>query len=135
LDAGTWTKPSAATKQRRMHHVPLSPQALSVLRDMRGNATGPFLFPGRAEGKPLGELKRAWASICKVADLEGVRIHDLRHSFASVVVSAGASLPIVGALLGHSSPAMTQRYAHLLEKPLRQAVTKAGAAIVGRGRT
>jgi len=77
------------------------------------------------------ELKKAWAKICKLADLEGVRIHDLRHTYASILASGGASLPLIGALLGHTQSQTTQRYAHLMDDPLREATTRVGAVLTG----
>jgi site-specific recombinase XerD len=70
-----------------------------------------------------------------MAGLEDVRLHDLRHSFASIAVSGGASLPIIGSLLGHVNSATTQRYAHLSDDPLRsatEAIGKINAAMQGR---
>ena len=72
--------------------------------------------------------------MCKAAGIEGVRVHDLRHSFASVLASSGLSLPIIGALLGHTQAATTQRYSHLLDDPLRAATERAGAIITGTGK-
>lgn len=65
----------------------------------------------------------------RMADLEDVRLHDLRHSFASIAVSGGASLPIIGALLGHYDSATTQRYAHLHDDPLKAASEAMGGKI------
>jgi integrase len=118
FERGVWTKPSHHTKQNRTEHVPLSAQALSFLEGMA--QTGAYLFPGRKSGH-LRDLKHPWAQICTRAKLEGVRIHDLRHSFASHLVSSGVSLPIVGKLLGHTQPQTTARYAHLADNPLREA--------------
>jgi integrase len=73
----------------------------------------------------------AWEAVCGAADIEGLRVHDLRHSFASTLAGGGASLPIIGALLGHTQPNTTARYAHLLDDPLREAATKAGEVITG----
>ena len=67
-----------------------------------------------------------------MADLDDVRLHDLRHTFASIAVSSGMSLPLIGALLGHSQPRTTARYAHLASGPLRDAVEKIGLEIKGR---
>lgn len=75
-------------------------------------------------------INKAWSRVCKSAGITGLRIHDLRHSFASSLVSSGASLPLIGALLGHSDPATTARYAHLYDDPQRAAVERV-AAIVG----
>jgi integrase len=88
------------------------------------------VFP--SDKNPTGHaaaLSRAWATICKRAALSDLRIHDLRHSFASTLVSGGASLPLIGALLGHSNPATTARYAHLFDDPQRAAVEKVAAVV------
>ena len=93
-----WTKPSHHTKQKRTEYVPLSEQALSLVERLPRD--GEYLFPGRT-GPHLTDLKGPWAKVCKMARLPAVRIHDLRHSFASHLVSRGVSLPIGGELLGH----------------------------------
>jgi Phage integrase family len=80
------------------------------------------------------ELATAWEAICKAAGIKGLRVHDLRHSFASQLASGGASLPLIGALLGHSNPTTTARYAHLFQDPLRAAVEKVGAVIGAVGK-
>jgi integrase len=116
-----WTKPSHHTKQKRTEYVPLSEQALSLLD--RLPREGEYVFPGRT-GPHLTDLKGPWAKVCKIARLSGVRIHDLRHSFASHLVSSGVSLPIVGKLLGHTQPQTTARYAHLADNPLREAANR-----------
>jgi integrase len=132
LARGVWTKPSHHTKQKKTEHVPLSGAARLLVSEMRTAAvealgseekliSAPYLFPGDADGKPLQVLKRAWNTICERAGLEGVRIHDLRHTYASHLVSGGHSLPLVGRLLGHTQAATTQRYAHLADDPLRKA--------------
>jgi site-specific recombinase XerD len=62
-----------------------------------------------------------------------VRVHDLRHSYASILASAGLSLPVIGALLGHTQPGTTARYAHLFDDPLRAATERVGAIVSGNG--
>lgn len=135
LDRAVWTKPSHHTKQKKTEHVPLSADALAIVKraiaySEKAEAGCRFLFPGKPEGRqrdggkiehPLLNLKNDWHDIVKAADLAGVRIHDLRHSYASHLVSNGASLPIVGRLLGHTQPQTTARYAHFADDPLRQA--------------
>jgi integrase len=79
-----------------------------------------------------GDIRADWVEICKAASITGARIHDLRHTYASVLASAGLSLPIIGALLGHSQPATTARYAHLFDDPLRAATETAGAIVTGK---
>jgi integrase len=144
LASGVWTKPSAHTKQRKVHRVPLSAPALQLLSGIKETADPecPYVFPsvktshpgkGAAGYQHLVEIKRTWSSVCAAAKLSGVRLHDLRHSFASVLVSSGLSLPIIGALLGHTQSSTTHRYAHLADDPLRAATERAGAIISGAG--
>ena len=80
------------------------------------------------------EIKKAGRRSCKAAGITDLRIHDLRHSFASALVSGGASLPLIGALLGHTSPATTDRYAHMFTDPQRAAVEKIGKLIENAGK-
>ena len=114
LDLAIWTKQAAYSKQRRIHRIPISPEAVALVR-LRREAVPPgcpFLFPGDVEGQPVLELKRFWARMREVADIPDVRIHDLRHTFASLLVSGGASIEMIGKLLGHMQIGTTQRYAH-----------------------
>lgn len=122
LEKGIWTKPSHLTKQKKKEYLPLSDQALSVLQEVKKlSSNSIYLFPGRVEGQPIKEIKTFWKSVLKAANLANVRIHDLRHTHASHLVSSGLSLSIVGKLLGHTQASTTQRYAHLADEPLRQA--------------
>lgn len=146
LAGGIWTKPSATTKQKTEHRIPLSPPALQLLATMKAEADAEnarrerdrlprieWVFPAQ-NGNHLGDIKHFWAAMCKSSNLQGVRVHDLRHTYASILVSAGLSLPIIGALLGHTQMQTTQRYAHLMDDPLRAATERAGAIIDGAGR-
>lgn len=158
LGEGTWTKPGSMTKQKTLHHVPLSAPARQLLVAIRkdaeaaaqkgGSRVSEYVFPGR--GSPhRRDIKRAWAEACLAAGIittatvkgrrgerlvrkPSARIHDLRHTYASLLASSGHSLPIIGALLGHSQPATTARYSHLLNDPLRKATETVGA-LVGAG--
>jgi integrase len=87
-----------------------------------------FIVPNQS-GQVRGDLKRPRAAITKAAKLDGLRIHDLRHSFASVGAAASLGLPIIGKLLGHSEPATTARYAHLDSDPMHAAVNMIGMTI------
>jgi integrase len=78
-----------------------------------------FVIVGDREGQHLVNLRKPWLRICKVARLRGVRIHDLRHSFASVGVNGGTSLPIFGKLLGHAKCSTTEKYSQLAADPVR----------------
>jgi integrase len=129
LAASTWRKPPSATKQKRHHEVPLSAAARQLLatRVAKRDAL-PRVF-GDCD---RNSLLRAWRRACKAAKIDGLRIHDLRHSYASTLASAGIGLHVIGALLGHTQPATTHRYAHLLDDPLRQATERAGAILSGK---
>lgn len=133
LDLAIWTKQAAHTKQRRVHRVPISAAAVKLIRRRRADAPAdcPWVFPGDARDelgqlKPLQDIRRFWASIRKAANLPDVCVHDLRHTFASLLVSSGASLEMIGKLLGHTQAKTTGRYAHLVDAPLRQGVNAVG---------
>ncbi len=98
---------------------------------MKRQATDEVLFPGQTPGEPLREIKKFWSSVCKTARIKDARLHDLRHTYASHLVSAGMSLPIVGRLLGHTQVQTTARYAHLSDDPLRQATNRFASILVG----
>lgn len=89
-------------------------EILSTLPKQEGN---PYVICGRISGARLINLQKPWRRIRKMAGLDDVRLHDLRHSFASVAVAGGMSLPLIGSLLGHSQPQTTARYAHLADDP------------------
>ena len=91
----------------------LSAPALEVLTNIPRIESNPYAICGEKDGAHLVNLQKPWTRIRKRAGLENVRIHDLRHSFASVAASGGLSLPMIGKLLGHTQAATTQRYAHL----------------------
>jgi integrase len=117
--------------------VPLSAPARALLDAIRAEAKKPlgtFVFPGAGATGHRVELKKDWRQLCKAAQIEGLRIHDLRHSFASQLVSSGASLPLIGSLLGHASTATTNRYAHMFADPQRAAVERVGAIIDNAGK-
>jgi integrase len=131
LDAAVWTKPAATTKQRRLHRTPISGATVELLRTIRNRVPKdcPWVFPGDAEDKPLQEIKRFWDDVRVKANLPGVRVHDLRHTFASLLVSGGMSLPMIGKLLGHTQVQTTQRYSHLFDDPLRAGLEEVGEAL------
>ena len=112
LSRGVWTKPSHHTKQQRTEHSPLSSGATAILAQMRAaDPQGTHLFPGNSPGRPLQDIRRFWKRILGEAGIPHARLHDLRHTYASHLVSSGLGLPIVGRLLGHTQVATTQRYA------------------------
>jgi integrase len=109
----------------------LSAAALMILSTLPRAAGSDFVIPGELAGRPRADLKRPWKAIKQAAGLNGVRLHDLRHSFASAGAAASLGLPIIGKLLGHSQAATTHRYAHLDADPMRRAVETIGATIDG----
>lgn len=124
LELGSWSKPAATTKQRKIHRIPISADVAAIVRQRQllVPKANPWLFPGDTPGQPVKEIRRFWINVQKDAKLPDVRIHDLRHTFASLLVSGGASLEMIGKLLGHSQMQTTQRYAHLMDSPLRAGV-------------
>jgi integrase len=138
VEDGVWSKPPSSTKQKEHHQVPLSAPALQLLADIRKRqrrqGASKFVFPGDGGTGHRVELKKDWAQLTKAAGIDGLRVHDLRHSYASQVISGGASLALVGALLGHSNPITTSRYAHLMRDPLKEATERVGAVIAAAGK-
>lgn len=135
LEHGVWTKPGATTKQKTEHRVPLSAPALELLQRMRKeHPDTEIVFHGRRVTKTLPELRPVWDHVRKEANLENARIHDLRHTYASILASGGLSLPIIGALLGHTQPVTTARYAHLYDEPLQEATEAVGRFISSAGK-
>jgi integrase len=139
LEAGIWIKPGATTKQKTEHRAPLSGPARQLLADIladetaragtRGSELSKWVFPSRVNGGPRDTVQRPWGAICEAAGLKTFRLHDLRHTYASILASAGLSLPIIGQLLGHTQAATTHRYSHLLDDPLRAATERVGAIV------
>ncbi|MBK7832776.1 MAG: site-specific integrase [Gemmatimonadetes bacterium] len=94
---------------------PLGSAAVAVLREIEREEGSDYVFPGQVPGSHLVELRKVWDRVRTDAGLTDVRLHDLRHSVASIAASGGASLPLIGALLGHRDVKSTQRYAHLTD--------------------
>jgi integrase len=111
--------------------IVLNAPALDVLANLP--RLGAYVIAGQSAGTkeegPRHDLKRPWQAVAKRAGLEGVRIHDLRHTHASVGAGAGLGLPIIGKLLGHTQASTTARYAHLDADPLRRASDRIGSHI------
>jgi integrase len=107
--------------------VILNAPSLAVLASL--NRLGSYVVPGDDPEKPRADLKRPWEAVAKRAELDGVRLHDLRHTYASFGAGGGLGLPIIGKLLGHTQASTTQRYAHLDADPLRRASEAIGGRI------
>lgn len=117
--------PESKTGAKVIH---LNAPSLEILNGIERDGS-PWVIAGRDPDKPLVNLRKPWHRIRKAAGLDNVRLHDLRHSFASVGAAGGLSLPMIGALLGHTQAATTQRYAHLAADPLKQAADMIGERI------
>jgi integrase len=134
LGTGTWTKPHSRTKQKERHTVPLSAAARTILAKLAAKKPDPsgFIFPaGRGANGPQRTIEKPWKTICQAAGITGLRVHDLRHSYAAQLASAGIGLHVIGGLLGHRKPATTARYTHLTDRALREATERVGTIITG----
>lgn len=109
--------------------IPLNQPALEELERIPRLQDNPYVIPGAKDGQHLVNLNKPWRRIRVKAGLPEVRIHDLRHSYASVAAAAGLGLPIIGALLGHTQAQTTARYSHLAMDPLRAATEEVGKRI------
>lgn len=111
--------------------IPLARAALLILEEQRQWASGnqQWVFPGQKGEGSFDSLGKEWNKIRKLAGISDVRIHDLRHTFASFGAGGGVGLPLIGGILGHSQPSTTQRYAHLADTPLRAAANVIGSEI------
>ena len=109
--------------------VPLSPAAARVIARRPRIHDDPWVIPGRRKGRPLRNVDRSWRKVRERSGLEDVRLHDLRHSFASRALALGESLPMIGKLLGHARVQTTARYVHLAEQSVRQSAARISAGI------
>lgn len=128
LDRGVLRLPNSKTGAKDIY---LPTAAIDIIKGL--TRLGAYVIAGESAGtkkeKPRADLKRPWAAICKRAGVSGVRVHDLRHTFASVGVGGSLGLPIIGALLGHADPSTTKRYAHLADEAARRAAEAIGSEI------
>ena len=124
FERGEARLPDSKTGAKTLH---LPPPALAVLATLPRLAGNPYVIVGGVEGAALVNLEKPWRAIRATAGLPDVRLHDLRHAFASVGAASGGSLLIIGKLLGHAQAATTQKYAHLASDPVKAAA----AAISG----
>jgi integrase len=102
---------------------------LAVLAELPRVEGNPFVIVGGKSGAALVNLEKPWRAIRAAAGLDDVRIHDLRHAFASTAAASGMGLPIIGKMLGHSQPQTTARYAHLAADPVKAAAAAVASKI------
>jgi integrase len=128
LEHGNWT--IMHTKTNRSRTIPIGPDLIELLRSRLKDANGsPWVFANPETGKPFVSIFYAWDAARQRASLPELRMHDLRHSFASFLINSGHSLYEVQKLLGHRTPSMTQRYAHLSDSSLRSAMSSAAKIV------
>jgi len=126
FERGEARLPDSKSGAKTLHLPPPALEVLAGLERQDGNA---FVIVGHKPGAAMVNLEKPWRAIRKVAELDDVRLHDLRHAFASVAASSGMGLPIIGKMLGHSQPATTHRYAHLAADPVKDAAAAVAAKI------
>ncbi|MGM9516696.1 tyrosine-type recombinase/integrase [Roseateles sp. DB2] len=129
LASEIWRVPASNSKSKRSRVVPLNESAVWVLNQLDTKGHHDFLFVNPATNRPFVTITRAWYRLRRKAGIENMRIHDLRHSYASFLANANCSLYEIQNILGHSDPRVTQRYAHLQHQTLKNAA-RAGSMIV-----
>lgn len=110
------------SKSGRSRYVPMRPIVIETLKSIPRMIDNPFVFYGHKRGERLKDVPKEWESWLEIAGIENFRWHDLRHTFASRLVSSGVSLYAVQAFLGHSSIKLTERYSHLAQEDLQHAI-------------
>ncbi|KRB85153.1 tyrosine-type recombinase/integrase [Noviherbaspirillum sp. Root189] len=125
--AAQWNIPR--TKSGKAQSIPLSEQALLLLRSLPTRGKNEYVFPNPKTRLPFKNIYNRWDQARRRVGMGHVRMHDLRHTFASLLINAGYSLFVVQKALGHHSPQMTMRYAHLADKELKDAARKVGSVI------
>lgn len=128
IERRVWKIPASNSKSKRVRSVPLNDSAIAILKQLDTNA---YLFINKQTEKPYTTISKVWGRLRKKAGLEHLRIHDLRHQYASFLVNDGRTLYEVQQILGHSDPSVTQRYAHLSTKALQDAANSASEVIQG----
>lgn len=120
-----WRIPASNSKSKKVRNVPLNATALDVLQAVNTQVDFDYVFVNLKTGKPYACIKKTWTRLKQEAGLPTLRLHDLRHQYASMLVNAGRSLYEVQQILGHSDPKVTTRYAHLAPSTLQDAASTA----------
>lgn len=129
LENRVWVIEAVNSKSKKKRSVPLGDVAIDVLNALGTKGKHEHLFISPRSNQQLRHIGKVWQRIRKAADLQNFRLHDLRHSHASLLVNAGCTLYEVQQILGHADPTITQRYAHLSKESLQEAANTASAAI------
>jgi integrase len=126
-----WRIPASNSKTKKTRAVPLNDSALDVLNQLTTRDRYEHVFINSQTELPYTTISKVWGRLRTKAGLPHLRLHDLRHLFASFLVNSGQTLFLVQQILGHSSPSVTQRYAHLSTKSLQEAANTASIMING----
>jgi len=126
FERGEARLPDSKTGPKTLH---FAPPALAVLSDLPRIAGNPYVIAGAKPAAALSGIQKPWREIRRAAGLDGLRLHDLRHAFASIAAASGMGLPIIGKMLGHSQAHTTHRYAHIASDPVKAAVTAVAGKI------
>ncbi len=129
VDHRVWRVEAGISKSKKMRAIPLNDSAINVLSSLDTKDGFEYVFINSNTGQPYACIKKAWTRMRKEAGLPKLRLHDLRHQYASLLVNSGRSLYEVQHILGHSDPKVTQRYAHLSTETLHDAVYAASARL------
>jgi integrase len=126
-----WRIPATTSKSKRVRSVPLNDSAMELLEQLGTEDTSAYLFVSDRTGERLGYIQKVWERLRKEAGLPHLRLHDLRHQYASFLVNSGRTLYEVQKILGHSSHSVTERYAHLSSSSLMDAANSASVMLKG----
>lgn len=123
-----WNEVDFRHKTLRLHDsktgaktVPLTPESMAILKSLGPPGNNTFVFVGKSGNSHINGIQKIWQRVRRHAGLVDVRLHDLRHSYASVAAQSGVSLQVIGKMLGHRNVSTTQRYAHLSMNPVLEA--------------
>ena len=131
LDHKVWRIRASESKSKRMRSVPLNATAITLLNTLETREQQVYVFINPKTQQPYQDIHKVWTRLRSQAGLDTLRIHDLRHSYASFLINAGRTLYEVQAILGHSKPEISQRYSHLSSKTLLEAANSASQVIAG----
>ncbi len=133
IENRVWRIPALNIKSKKIWSVPLNDAALEVIHQLRTNGRHEYLFVKTKTGQPYTTITKVWRRLHNQAGFPHLRLHDLRHQFASFLVNSGRSLYEVQQVLGHSNPSLTQRYAHLSSRALQGAANSASQCLMQKG--
>jgi integrase len=128
IKEGCFMLPDSKTGAKKVY---FGPEVKELLERLPPKPNNPYVVAGPIEGEYMNDMQKPWRRIRRRAGLEDVTIHDLRHTFASFMVTAGHSLPMIGKLLGHSQPQTTARYAHLADATMHEVADSMSGVIGG----